>query len=601
MSKATIWSAGGVLLGRMMAVGLLLGPVTPTAAEFEFTNVNHPGARHYSVRIPDVTLTVGAGGKVEARAEAHCEHGDDTPNPVIDSGMYIVVTRQAGSPPTVQEHDLKASVSARVDHARASASSQILPETTVNGDSVDIAVYTVCQMDAYGDRCNDGIGRANAYATDAADPIVFGSQPYLSWSGLQLNAWPPDSDGVHRYVEQRLVLPAGGFWKGGLPGPSPMTAPDGTRSVNQVVMSQHVRPGSDDDPDNLAGTLAYQLMVTRGPDGGLAVQWLPGADTAEFAFSFSQTAVQIEAGVAEYFAGGGTADLAVGTIRITMLQDEAAMPNMTLLAYDVAQVWAWNTGNPSAFGGRSVWSQSPDIAGGLFRPSSLVLPPFLADDLVCADPSLTRVDGLRWWGTYAGEPWMHRLNAPYVLPFIVQWYASDGAPHPLSLPQTGPPLMMHLVQANRFFVDWAPSGEAIYEFNARLIPSFVPPMAGEYFVSIADPIEPHWMWMESTSARLDMPVVAASPTGPWVADSFPDLSLVLLTAIQPDYDRDGDVDLNDFGFFQACITGPELGPPVPGCEVWDFDLDADVDQSDFGWFQRCISGADQPVAEDCLD
>jgi hypothetical protein len=69
--------------------------------------------------------------------------------------------------------------------------------------------------------------------------------------------------------------------------------------------------------------------------------------------------------------------------------------------------------------------------------------------------------------------------------------------------------------------------------------------------------------------------------------------------VEADLDRDTDVDLDDFGLFQVCITGPELGPYGPGCEESDFDDDGDVDQSDFGLFQRCISGAGTPADPTC--
>lgn len=58
-----------------------------------------------------------------------------------------------------------------------------------------------------------------------------------------------------------------------------------------------------------------------------------------------------------------------------------------------------------------------------------------------------------------------------------------------------------------------------------------------------------------------------------------------------DLDEDGDVDQNDFGLFQVCITGPSLGPVQPGCEPADIDEDDDVDQSDFGLFQRNLTGS----------
>jgi hypothetical protein len=67
----------------------------------------------------------------------------------------------------------------------------------------------------------------------------------------------------------------------------------------------------------------------------------------------------------------------------------------------------------------------------------------------------------------------------------------------------------------------------------------------------------------------------------------------------PDLDEDGDVDLDDFGIFQACATGPDHGPPGTGCHTADFDSDDDVDQEDFGILQRCLTGPDAPPDADC--
>jgi len=59
------------------------------------------------------------------------------------------------------------------------------------------------------------------------------------------------------------------------------------------------------------------------------------------------------------------------------------------------------------------------------------------------------------------------------------------------------------------------------------------------------------------------------------------------------------VDLDDFGQFQACQTGPAGGPPAAGCESADLDADGDVDQTDFGLFQRCLTGPGIPVDPTC--
>lgn len=66
-----------------------------------------------------------------------------------------------------------------------------------------------------------------------------------------------------------------------------------------------------------------------------------------------------------------------------------------------------------------------------------------------------------------------------------------------------------------------------------------------------------------------------------------------------DFDGDGDVDLIDFGHFQACFNGPNRPPVTAGCEDADFDSDNDVDLMDFGVFQGCFNGPNRPAQSAC--
>jgi probable HAF family extracellular repeat protein len=70
--------------------------------------------------------------------------------------------------------------------------------------------------------------------------------------------------------------------------------------------------------------------------------------------------------------------------------------------------------------------------------------------------------------------------------------------------------------------------------------------------------------------------------------------------IPADLDDDGDVDIDDFGVFQSCGSGPTV-PASVECAPADFDDDGDVDQSDFGYYQECYSGPDLPVIEPCIE
>ncbi len=66
-----------------------------------------------------------------------------------------------------------------------------------------------------------------------------------------------------------------------------------------------------------------------------------------------------------------------------------------------------------------------------------------------------------------------------------------------------------------------------------------------------------------------------------------------------DFDNDGDVDLGDFGFFQACFNGPNRGYPATECHAADFDNDGDVDLTDFARFQACFNGPNRPANVAC--
>jgi hypothetical protein len=63
-----------------------------------------------------------------------------------------------------------------------------------------------------------------------------------------------------------------------------------------------------------------------------------------------------------------------------------------------------------------------------------------------------------------------------------------------------------------------------------------------------------------------------------------------------DLDFDGDVDLADFGEFQACFNGPNRSPAGPACNDADMDHDGDVDLADFGIFQACFNGPNRAPA-----
>ncbi|UCD30370.1 MAG: DUF3604 domain-containing protein [Planctomycetota bacterium] len=60
-----------------------------------------------------------------------------------------------------------------------------------------------------------------------------------------------------------------------------------------------------------------------------------------------------------------------------------------------------------------------------------------------------------------------------------------------------------------------------------------------------------------------------------------------------DFNNDNDVDQEDFGHFQQCLSGTG-NPYQTGCSDADFNLDGDVDLSDFNQFNDCMNGANVP-------
>lgn len=79
--------------------------------------------------------------------------------------------------------------------------------------------------------------------------------------------------------------------------------------------------------------------------------------------------------------------------------------------------------------------------------------------------------------------------------------------------------------------------------------------------------------------------------------------LVLVTERVPqvDFDRDGDVDMDDFGWFQECMTGDLVPQNDPFCLDARTDGDTDVDDDDLNAFLGCLSGANVLADPDCLN
>jgi len=113
----------------------------------------------------------------------------------------------------------------------------------------------------------------------------------------------------------------------------------------------------------------------------------------------------------------------------------------------------------------------------------------------------------------------------------------------------------------------------------------------------------------NSPSSLDSQVHANVPAGTrhyyavFTYDKVPNYSLpVHADTMVPkpgDLDEDGDVDQDDFGLLQGCLTGQGIRQTAASCWFADFDMDSDVDQHDWGAFSRCMSGADVPSDPNC--
>jgi hypothetical protein len=78
-------------------------------------------------------------------------------------------------------------------------------------------------------------------------------------------------------------------------------------------------------------------------------------------------------------------------------------------------------------------------------------------------------------------------------------------------------------------------------------------------------------------------------------------SAALTLAAAGDFDVDGDVDLEDFGHLQECMSGSGRPQTDPDCRVADLDDDNDVDLADFNILADCMSGTNLPANPACDD
>lgn len=71
-------------------------------------------------------------------------------------------------------------------------------------------------------------------------------------------------------------------------------------------------------------------------------------------------------------------------------------------------------------------------------------------------------------------------------------------------------------------------------------------------------------------------------------------------AVKADFDRDGDVDVSDFGLLQRCLTGNGVGVTDANCTVAKLDADDDIDAADMNLLLGCMVGPKVYASPTCI-
>lgn len=96
----------------------------------------------------------------------------------------------------------------------------------------------------------------------------------------------------------------------------------------------------------------------------------------------------------------------------------------------------------------------------------------------------------------------------------------------------------------------------------------------------------------------DCQTLGGQPAGPGTTCA----TVACCPPLKPDHDLDTDVDIEDFAWFQTCLSsGPFVPPPTLVCECADLDHDSDVDVADFDIFYNCMLGPGTPADPHCAD
>lgn len=107
-------------------------------------------------------------------------------------------------------------------------------------------------------------------------------------------------------------------------------------------------------------------------------------------------------------------------------------------------------------------------------------------------------------------------------------------------------------------------------------------------------------WTFSEPGQYDVRLLVTDNNGLSGESSPITIQVAAPAAVVGDFDGDGDVDIEDFGYIQACFTGVGIPQQNPACIDARLEgNDSDVDPDDLQRFMRCFSGPNVPAEPGC--
>jgi len=96
-------------------------------------------------------------------------------------------------------------------------------------------------------------------------------------------------------------------------------------------------------------------------------------------------------------------------------------------------------------------------------------------------------------------------------------------------------------------------------------------------------------------------IAAITVSDPYALNNPQSVAVRLWVPKACDFDQDEDVDQEDFGHLQKCLTGVGVPQILPACLNASVDGDSDVDENDVQIFITCLSGPNVPSDPNCFN